>query len=195
MHPARNPVDQGILKVNSTRILVEWIPGRNLYQTLPNRFFLSLPIKQLSHTEGALVALWVTNREKLRAFVENELFPKWGVKYVATMYWVKVKADGSLISDLDLFHHRPYECLLLGYCYNEAVDCDRYSGLKPIPDNQVFISVPGDYSRKPPVGELLMDYAPGLEPRRLELFSREMLAGWTSWGNEPLHFQASSHFK
>ncbi|KAL8128181.1 hypothetical protein AgCh_014948 [Apium graveolens] len=108
---------------------------------------------------------------------------------------LKVKADGSLISDLDLFHHRPYECLLLGYCYNEAVDCDRYSGLKPIPDNQVFISVPGDYSRKPPVGELLMDYAPGLEPRCLELFSREMLAGWTSWGNKPLHFQASSHFK
>lgn len=22
----------------------------------------------------------------------------------------------------------------------------------PLPDNQVFISVPGDYSRKPPVG-------------------------------------------
>lgn len=60
------------------------------YQTLPNRFFLSLPIQQLSHTEGALVALWVTNREKLRAFVENELFPKWGVKYMATMYWLKV---------------------------------------------------------------------------------------------------------
>lgn len=165
------------------------------YQTLPNRFFLSLPVKQLSHTDGALVALWVTNREKLRAFVENELFPKWGVKYVATMYWLKVKADGSLIGDLDLFHHRPYECLLLGYCYKEAVDCDLNSGLKPIPDNQVFISVPGDYSRKPPIGELLMDYAPGVEPRCAELFSREMLAGWTSWGNEPLHFQASSHFK
>lgn len=43
--------------------------------------------------------------------------------------------------------------------------------------------------------ELLMDYAPGPEPRCAELFSREMLAGWTSWGNEPLHFQASSHFK
>lgn len=57
---------------------------------MPNRFFLSLPIKQLSHTEGALVALWVTNREKLRAFVEHELFPKWGVKYMATMYWLKV---------------------------------------------------------------------------------------------------------
>ncbi|WOG90667.1 hypothetical protein DCAR_0309911 [Daucus carota subsp. sativus] len=165
------------------------------YQTLPNRFFLSLPIKKLSHTEGALVALWVTNREKLRAFVENELFPKWGVKYMATMYWLKVKADGLLIGDLDLFHHRPYECLLLGYCVKEAVYCDRYFGLKPIPDNQVFISIPGDYSRKPPIGELLKEYAPGFEPRCAELFSREMLAGWSSWGNEPLHFQASSYFK
>lgn len=29
---------------------------------------------------------------------------------------LQVKLDGSLISDLDLFHHRPYEYLLLGYC-------------------------------------------------------------------------------
>lgn len=33
---------------------------------------------------------------------------------------LQVKADGSLITDLDLFHHRPYECLLLGYCSNEV---------------------------------------------------------------------------
>lgn len=46
------------------------------YPTLPNRYFLSLPIKQLCHTSGALVALWVTNREKFRDFVENDLFPK-----------------------------------------------------------------------------------------------------------------------
>jgi hypothetical protein len=36
------------------------------------------------------VALWVTNREKLRDFVEKELFPTWGVRYVATFYWLKV---------------------------------------------------------------------------------------------------------
>lgn len=45
---------------------------------------------QLTHTEGALVALWVTNREKLRDFVERELFPAWGVSYAATFYWLKV---------------------------------------------------------------------------------------------------------
>ena len=127
-------------------------PHNCRYPTLPNRYFLSLPIRQLTHTGGALLALWVTNREKLRAFVEKELFPSWGVKYMASLDWLKViffplgalflyvvkviaktagynttniwftfgfqvNADGLLTSELDLFHHRPYECLLVGYCH------------------------------------------------------------------------------
>ena len=67
-----------------------WFNHHNRYPTLPNHYFLSLPIKQLTHTDGALVALWVTNREKLRGFVEKELFPAWGVRYVASFYWLKV---------------------------------------------------------------------------------------------------------
>ncbi|XP_052190704.1 methyltransferase-like protein 2 isoform X2 [Diospyros lotus] len=135
------------------------------YPTLPNRFFLSLPIKELAHAEGAVLALWVTNREKLRTFIEKELFPSWGVKFMATFYWLK------------------------------AVDSECSSRFKSIPDNQVFISIPGDYSRKPPIGELLLDYVPGFSPARcIELFAREMIAGWTSWGNEPLHFQESRYF-
>ncbi|KAL3514601.1 hypothetical protein ACH5RR_027318 [Cinchona calisaya] len=162
------------------------------YQTLPNYYFLSLPIKKLTHTDGALIALWVTNREKLRRFVENELFPAWGVKYAATFYWLKVKPDGSLISELDLFHHRPYECLVLGYCYQKDIDL---LGHNPVPDNQVFISVPGDYSRKPPVGDLLLEYVPGSRHAcRLELFARELSDGWNCWGNEPLHFQGTKYF-
>lgn len=164
------------------------------YQTLPNQFFLSLPIKQLTHTAGALVALWVTNREKLRSFVEKELFPAWGVKYVTSFYWLKVKANGSLISELDLFHHKPYECLLLGYSDVKDNTSD-FSKLNAIPNNQVFMSVPGDYSRKPPIGELLLEYMSGTKHAHcIELFSRELSAGWTSWGNEPLHFQASKYF-
>lgn len=67
------------------------------YPTLPNRYFLSLPIKQLTHTEGALVALWVTNREKLRSFVEKELFAAWGVSYAATFHWLKVACGYSYL--------------------------------------------------------------------------------------------------
>ncbi|XP_076954746.1 methyltransferase-like protein 2 [Bidens hawaiensis] len=165
------------------------------YPTLPDRYFLSLPIKRLAHADGALVALWVTNKEKLRVFVEKDLFPKWGVEYMTTYYWLKVKADGSLISELDLFHHRPYECLIIGYCYGKDEDSEYITTLKSIPNHQVFISIPGDYSRKPPIGEMLREYIPGLEPARcLELFARELLGGWTSWGNEPLRFQDSRYF-
>jgi hypothetical protein len=60
------------------------------YPTLPNWYFLSLPIKQLAHPDGALVALWMTNREKLHNFVQKELFPSWGVSHEATYYWLKV---------------------------------------------------------------------------------------------------------
>lgn len=66
-----------------------------------------------------------------------------------------MKANGSMISDLDLFHHRPYECILLGQCYGEksSEDLPRFKTLK---DNQIIISVPGDYSRKPPLGGIFV---------------------------------------
>ncbi|XP_022144198.1 methyltransferase-like protein 2 isoform X2 [Momordica charantia] len=167
---------------------------KSKYPTLPNRYFLALPIKKLSHRKGALVALWVTNREKFHRFIDVELFPAWGVKHISTYYWLKVKGDGSLIGDLDLFHHRPYECLLLGYCYGEDVE-DLKVLEQSVPKDQVIISITGDYSRKPPIGELLQKYVPGPKPGRcIELFAREMNPGWLSWGNEPLHFQESKHF-
>lgn len=43
-------------------------------------------------------------------------------------------------------------CYRIFILFLQAVDCDRLSRLKPIPDSQVFISMPGDYSRKPPIG-------------------------------------------
>ncbi|ESW32777.1 hypothetical protein PHAVU_001G016200 [Phaseolus vulgaris] len=168
---------------------------KSRYQTLPNRYFLSLPIKQLTHTEGALVALWVTNREKLRSFIESELFPAWGVSYAATFYWLKVKENGSLICDLDLFHHRPYECLILGYSPGKVNNTDNLSEFKPVKNDRVIMSIPGDYSRKPPIADLLVEHVPGLKPPRcIELFAREILAGWVAWGNEPLYFQDSKYF-
>ncbi|GJN30598.1 hypothetical protein PR202_gb18913 [Eleusine coracana subsp. coracana] len=63
---------------------------KEAYPTLPNRSFLYLPVHELAHPAGALVVLWVTNREKLRVFIEKELFPSWGVKDATTFYWLKV---------------------------------------------------------------------------------------------------------
>lgn len=75
------------------------------YPTLPNRHFLYIPVRQLAHTQGALVALWVTNREKLRVFVEKELFPAWGVTDVTVFYWLKVNSWLCVVANWDLGMH------------------------------------------------------------------------------------------
>ncbi|KAH1039564.1 hypothetical protein J1N35_041307 [Gossypium stocksii] len=79
---------------------------------------------------------------------------------MCTIYWLKVKGDGSLINDLDLFHHWPYECLLLGYCQGKEMDSNCHSVFRLIKDKHFVISIPGGYSRKPPIRGiiLLMDY-------------------------------------
>ncbi|XP_020157987.1 methyltransferase-like protein 2 [Aegilops tauschii subsp. strangulata] len=167
---------------------------KEAYPTLPNRNLLYLPVQELAHPAGALVVLWITNREKLRRFVEEELLPSWGVKDPTEFYWLKVKSDGSLIGDLDLFHHRPYECLLLGYI-NVNREAESGSKFKVLQGSQVIMSVPGAHSRKPPLQKILSEYIPGPKPPRcIELFARELGSGWTSWGNEPLHFQDSAYF-
>ena len=61
------------------------------YPTLPDKYLLSLPLKELAHSDGAVVGLWVTNREKLRTFVDNELLPTWGMVNCTTWYWLKVQ--------------------------------------------------------------------------------------------------------
>ncbi|KAH1083230.1 hypothetical protein J1N35_022991 [Gossypium stocksii] len=68
---------------------------------------------------------------------------------MCTIYWLKVKGDGSLISDLDLVHHWSYECLLLGYCHGKEMDSNCHSVFRLIKDEHFVISIPRGYSRKP----------------------------------------------
>ncbi|EFJ35042.1 hypothetical protein SELMODRAFT_80323, partial [Selaginella moellendorffii] len=165
---------------------------RSIYPTLPNKYLMSLPLQQLVHSSGALIGLWITNREKLHQFVEKELFPAWKLIPVGVWYWLKVITDaGAMVSELDLNHHKPYECLLVAGTLMQARL--RFFDHNDVPHRRVAITVPGQHSRKPPLGVLLADFAP--KPvRALELFAREMNANWTSWGNEPLRFQGKSYF-
>ncbi|KAG4931694.1 hypothetical protein JHK82_048805 [Glycine max] len=90
---------------------------------------------------------------------------------------------------------RPYECLILGYSPRKVNNTDNQSKFKPVNNDHVIMSIPGDYSRKPPIADLLLGYVPGFKPSRcIELFAREIMAGWVAWGNEPLYFQDSKYF-
>ncbi|KAG0574784.1 hypothetical protein KC19_VG291000 [Ceratodon purpureus] len=72
---------------------------------------------------------------------------------------LKVTAEGTMVSPLDLAHHKPYECLLLGYLPSkgglsseeENVPSLDSRGRVDLPDKYVLMSIPGDHSRKPPL--------------------------------------------
>ncbi|XP_053394638.1 uncharacterized protein LOC128555651 [Mercenaria mercenaria] len=64
-----------------------------------------------------------------------------------------------------------------------------------IPKNKVIISVPCSlHSKKPPLTEVLKSYLPD-KPRCLELFARNLLPDWTSWGNEVLLHQHQNFYE
>lgn len=48
-----------------------------------------LPIGPLLAKEG-LVAVWCTNSPSHIDDLINDIFPVWGIQYVATWYWLKV---------------------------------------------------------------------------------------------------------
>mmetsp|Transcript_45887 Transcript_45887/g.87585 ORF Transcript_45887/g.87585 Transcript_45887/m.87585 type:complete len:466 (+) Transcript_45887:158-1555(+) len=185
------------------------------YSTVPSRNFLTLPIVELCHSQGALVAVWITNRERHLRFAMDELFPAWNVDLVATWYWLKVTDTGDLVTPLDAPNRRPYERLLIARTRNSCAQptstpcssrgesheeigkdsqLNTHSTCAEVPNDLVMISTPGAHSRKPKLKGLLEQYQPE-GARCLELFAREATSGWTSWGNEVLKFQHSSYFQ
>lgn len=44
--------------------------------------------------------LWMTNREKLHRFVEEELLPAWELQLRAIWTWLKVDTSGKLVGPL-----------------------------------------------------------------------------------------------
>ncbi|GAX83599.1 hypothetical protein CEUSTIGMA_g11024.t1 [Chlamydomonas eustigma] len=104
------------------------------YSTLPAREIMKLPVPELLCAEEGLVAMWVTNREKILRCVaqellprlddvtrliiplitQQELLPRWGLRLLRTWLWVKVDADsGQPIIPLDCMHRHCYEHLLI----------------------------------------------------------------------------------
>jgi N6-adenosine-specific RNA methylase IME4 len=175
------------------------------YSTLSCGQVQALPVRQLCHASGALVALWVTNRERIRRFVESSLLPAWGLELVAEWHWLKMAADGHAALPLrgeGAGCRRPYEPLLLARSIT-AADAPAPPALPP---DVVMLAQPGPHSRKPRLLRLLRPYAAPTDGTALpsdgpapppllsaldccELFARELCADATSWGNEPLRFQ------
>ncbi|CAK7268892.1 hypothetical protein SEPCBS119000_003292 [Sporothrix epigloea] len=177
------------------------------YATAQDMGALSDMLKQIPAgsklAEGGLVAVWVTNKASCEALLtdtKHGVFRDWGVELVATWTWLKVTAHGEPVVAVDSGWRRPWERLLLARRLGSGTATCASRKVKALPSHRVIVGVPDVHSRKPHLGQLL---APFLEPacsnslvadtcRGLEVFARNLTAGWWSWGNEVLLFQHPS---
>ena len=100
-----------------------------------------------------LVALWVTNHPKVRAFSEEKFLPGFGLGVLGAWAWLKVAADEPhagepLLSLRQPAHRRPYELLLLAQrgATGSVADTPRH----------VVASAALAHSQKPDLRELLL---------------------------------------
>lgn len=136
---------------------------------------------------GGLVGIWVTNKAEPRKKVLTA-FQQWNVQLVEEWVWIKTTLNGELVTELDGLWRRPYEVLLLGrksYGFGSANLTSESSTI-----NRRFIcGVPDLHSRKPSLKELIEPLMPDrCSYRALEVFARNLTAGWWSWGDEVLKF-------
>ncbi|XP_062510122.1 N(6)-adenine-specific methyltransferase METTL4-like [Corticium candelabrum] len=173
------------------------------YSCLQYRDLMRMPIKALA-ARHALVIVWTTNHPKHTEFVKNTLFPHWSIDYISEWHWMKVTTQGELVIPIESVHRKPYEPMIIGRFNLATEDVSKIAAKKArtdkpeigvntddaqIPQNKVIFSIPTSvHSQKPILSDVMRQYLPK-DAKCLELFARNLLPGWTSWGNEVLKFQ------
>lgn len=135
------------------------------------------------------------------------LFRKWGVELVEEWVWIKTTVKGEPICALEGGWRKPWEGLLIGRRKNgNGEGGNGNETRRGEVKRRIIAGVPDLHSRKPNVRGLferllLQDQNGGLrgglvwgverqEVRSAEIFARNLTAGWWSWGDEVLKFQA-----
>lgn len=137
---------------------------------------------------NAIVGVWITNKASLRDHVlgPGGLFETWNVGLMEEWVWVKTTTKGEPMFDIDNAMRKPYEILLLGRAAPNSWTTMVHA---PVIKRRVVAAVPDIHSRKPCLKALLEPYL--VDPAdysALEVFSRYLVSGWTSWGNEVLKY-------
>lgn len=166
------------------------------YGTSEINNLLSLLPLQAHLTDTGSVAVWVTNKSAFREMLlaEGGLFEQWGVRFVEEWIWLKVTSGGEPLCPLGSRWRKPYEVLLVGRKFgkDENEGDIGHNGVQ----RRVIVGVPDLHSRKPNLKyiiEQVIGKGEG-EYEALEIFARNLTAGWWCWGNEALKFQMSEHW-
>ncbi|KJZ77956.1 hypothetical protein HIM_02593 [Hirsutella minnesotensis 3608] len=145
-----------------------------------------IPIASHLSTDG-LVAVWITNKPSIRHLLTSAsgVFATWGLELAAEWTWLKIAASGEPLFDVNSAWRKPWEKLLIA----------RKRGVRPARtlEPKAVIAIPDVHSRKPNLRSLFQEVL-GKEYIGLEVFARNLTAGWWSWGDEVLKFQEAHHW-
>jgi N6-adenosine-specific RNA methylase IME4 len=147
--------------------------AENHYPTMSNKDICTLPVADLAAKDSVLF-LWATFPNLPAAF---EVIEAWGFTYKTVAFtWVKTcrKSPGYFVSLGHWTRANAEVCLL-------ATKGNPHRISKSV--RQLIVSPLRQHSQKPDetrerIVELMGDLP------RIELFAREKVAGWASWGNE-----------
>lgn len=136
---------------------------------------------------NSILAIWVTNKPAVIDLLKSPggLFDQWDVEPIGEWIWVKVTSKGEPVVDIESAWRKPWERLLFAR--------RKGGSLKLQPERKVIFGVPDLHSRKPNIRALLDDMLPK-DYQCLEVFSRNLTAGWWSWGDQTLLFQEKHHW-
>ena len=137
--------------------------------------------------QDGLVAIWITNKAAVTDLLTSPrgMLAQWGLEPIGEWIWLKITSAGEPISDVGSAWRKPWERLLIA----------RKTGSRTslLSNRRVILGVPDVHSRKPSLRGLFEDILPR-DYVGLEVFARNLTAGWWSWGNEVLFFQQGHHW-
>lgn len=147
---------------------------------------LSIPVAAHLAPSG-LAAVWITNNSSIVDLVTGPrgLLAEWGLELVDEWTWLKVTTSGEPIVATNSKWRKPWERILIARRRgsHQTLACR----------GMVIVSVPDVHSRKPSLRGLFETAMPS-DYKGLEVFARNLTAGWWSWGDEVLKFQHPKHW-
>ncbi|GAQ07007.1 methyltransferase-like protein 4 [Aspergillus lentulus] len=143
----------------------------------------------------SIAAIWITNGSKARRAAYDAIKGA-GLSVHEEWVWIKTTTKGEPITPLEGLWRKPYEILVIGRRVDRPSDA-----IEPI-TRRVIAGMPDVHSRKPNLKEVFEQvfFSRSGSNRKtgdtctaysaLEVFARNLTAGWWACGNEALKFNS-----
>ncbi|PLB50426.1 MT-A70 family [Aspergillus steynii IBT 23096] len=137
----------------------------------------------------SIAAIWITNASKARKTAYDALRGA-GLSICEEWAWIKTTTSGEPVTRVDSLWRKPYEILVIG----KKIGPDDTRSQRRDPVRRVIAAVPDVHSRKPNLKEvferMFFGDCTGHSHAALEVFARNLTAGWWACGDEVLKFNA-----